>query len=63
MEQKITTRGGARPGSGRKPGREQKRTVSFRFSARTIEQIREMRERGDDVTAMLENYIEREFMR
>lgn len=56
-------RGGTREGAGRKPGKEQKRTVSFRFSARTIEQIREMRERGDDVTAMLENYIEREFTR
>ena len=56
-------RGGTREGAGLKPGKEQKRTVSFRFSERTIEQIREMRERGDDVTAMLESYIEREFTR
>lgn len=56
-------RGGTREGAGRKPGKEQKRTVSFRFRERTIEQIREMRERGDDVTAMLESYIEREFTR
>lgn len=56
-------RGGIREGAGRKPGKEQKRTVSFRFRERTIEQIREMRERGDDVTAMLESYIEQEFAR
>ena len=57
MEQKIITRGGARPGSGRKPGREQKRTVSFRLTSATIDNIRQLREMGFDVTALLEDFI------
>lgn len=50
-------RGGFRQGSGRKPGRVQKRTVSFRFAPETIAIIRELRDKGHDVTAIVEDYI------
>ena len=59
MEGKIENRGGARPGAGRKPGKEQKRTVSFRLKNETIEKISLLRAMGIDVTAMIEDMVAR----
>ena len=52
-------RGGARPGSGRKPGPEQKVTISFRVTPKTHRAIREFRDRGIDINAELERMIAR----
>ena len=57
MEQKTGTRGGARPGSGRKASKEKKKTISFRLKEETIDNIRSLRDRGYDVTAMLEDLV------
>lgn len=59
MEQKTNTRGGARPGSGRKMGKEQKTTVSFRVTDLTKMNIAYLRERGYDVTRMIEDYLDK----
>lgn len=57
MEQKTSTRGGARPGSGRKVSKDKKKTVSFRLKEETIDNIRNLRDRGYDVTALLEDLV------
>ncbi len=57
MEQKTNTRGGARPGSGRKASKDKKKTISFRLKEETIDNIRNLRDRGYDVTAMLEDLV------
>lgn len=62
MEQKISTRGGARPGSGRKPISENKRrgvTISFRVRESTRAAIQELRSQGVDINAELEQMISR----
>lgn len=57
MEQKTNTRGGARPGSGRKMGKEQKVTISFRVTATTRDRIQKLREDGVDVNKHLEMMV------
>lgn len=57
MEQKTNTRGGARPGSGRKMGKEQKVTISFRVTATTRDRIQKLREDGVDINKHLEMMI------
>ena len=57
MEQKNNTRGGARPGSGRKASKDKKKTISFRLKEETINNIRNLRDQGYDVTAMLEDLV------
>lgn len=57
MEQKTSTRGGARPGSGRKASKDKKKTVSFRLKEGTIDNIRNLRDQGYDVTTMLEDLV------
>ena len=57
MENKTSTRGGARPGSGRKASKEKKKTISFRLKEETIDNIQSLRDRGYDVTAMLEDLV------
>ena len=57
MEQKNNARGGARPGSGRKASKDKKKTISFRLKEETINNIRNPRDQGYDVTAMLEDLV------
>ena len=57
MEQKTNTRGGARLGSGRKASKHKKKTISFRLKEETINNIRNLRDQGYDVTAMLEDLV------
>lgn len=62
MEQKNNTRGGARPGSGRKPISEDKRrdvTISFRVRESTRATIQELRRQGVDINSELEKMISR----
>ena len=61
MEQKTSTRGGARPGSGRKPISEGKRhvTISFRVRESTRSAIKELRSQGVDINSELEKMISR----
>lgn len=55
-----STRGGARPGSGRKQGPEQKATVSFRFTAKTRDNLAYLRANAVNVTYLLEQYIQKQ---
>ena len=57
MEQKNNDRAGARPGSGRKASKDKKKTISFRLKEETINNIRNLRDQGYDVTAMLEDLV------
>ena len=61
MEQKTSTRGGARPGSGRKPISEDKRhvTISFRVRESTRNAIQGLRSQGVDINSELEKMISR----
>ena len=61
MEQKTSTRGGSRPGSGRKPISEDKRhvTISFRVRESTRATIKELRSQGVDINSELEKMISR----
>lgn len=52
------SRGGAREGSGRKPAKAQKVTISFRVAEETRDTIKALREAGCDVNAALERLIE-----
>ena len=55
------SRGGARPGSGRKPLPEdaKKITISFRVSSETKEALQELRANGVDINAELERMVRR----
>lgn len=59
MTDTKNTRGGARPGSGRKMGKEQKVTISFRVTEATHDKIQELREDGIDITGELEKLVAR----
>lgn len=52
------SRGGAREGSGRKPAKAQKVTISFRVTEETRDNIKRLREAGCDVNAALERLVE-----
>lgn len=54
---KTTTRGGARPGSGRKAAKEKKVTISFRVPEKTKDRIQRLREEGYDVNKGLEEAV------
>ena len=57
------SRGGARPGSGRKPIKDEDRkrnvTVSFRVNAATRDALQELRAQGIDINAELEKLVAR----
>ena len=57
MEQKTSTRGGARPGSGRKAAATKKVTISFRATEATRDKIQKLREDGVDINKHLEMMI------
>lgn len=57
MTDTKNTRGGARPGSGRKMGKEQKVTISFRVTATTRDRIQKLREDGVDINKHLEMMV------
>lgn len=59
MDTKNETRGGARPGSGRKAAATKKVTISFRVTEATHDKIQELREAGVDITGELEKLVER----
>lgn len=57
MQRAKSSRGGARPGSGRKMGKEQKVTISFRVTATTRDRIQKLREDGVDINKHLEMMV------
>lgn len=57
MEQKTNTRGGARPGSGRKAAATKKVTISFRVTEATHDKIQKLREDGVDINKHIEMMI------
>lgn len=59
---KTERRGGARPGAGRKPIREEDQrnvTISFRVKASTRDALQELRAQGIDINAELEKMVAR----
>ena len=62
-EEIKTTRGGARPGAGRKPIMEEDRrknvTISFRVKASTRDALQDLRAQGIDINAELERLVAR----
>lgn len=62
-EETKTTRGGARPGAGRKPIMEEDLrknvTISFRVKASTRDALQELRAQGIDINAELERLVAR----
>ena len=57
-----TGRGGARPGAGRKPIREEDQrnvTISFRVKASTRDALQDLRAQGIDINAELEKMVAR----
>lgn len=62
MVVKTERRGGARPGAGRKPIREEDQrnvTISFRVKASTRDALQELRAQGIDINAELERLVAR----
>lgn len=62
-EETKTTRGGARPGAGRKPIMEEDLrknvTISFRVKASTRDALQDLRAQGIDINAELERLVAR----
>ena len=54
---RTRTRGGARPGSGRKPATEKKITISFRVTRETHDRIQALRKEGIDITGELDRMV------